>query len=166
MTTQAPPLGTSPTLAAVEGLDLRHLCDISIDIDVQAIPSPAANRMNFALRRGAFEGDRLRGTMRSNSGDWLVLGSDNIGRIDVRSTMETEDGELIYMTNTGRIAIPEEELGALGSGEHLSWDRLYARSAPLFETGSEKYSWLNGITTVAVNEIAIDHVDYRIFEVL
>ena len=165
MTTQAP-LAMSESLAAVEGIELRHLCDISIDIEVQAIPSPAANRMNFALRRGEFRGERLSGTMRSNSGDWLVLGTDNIGRIDVRSTMETEEGELIYMTNTGRIAIPENELGALGSGEHLSWDRLYARSSPLFETGSEKYSWLNGVTTIAVNEIAIDHVDYRIFQVL
>ena len=166
MTVQAAPLEMSPTLAGIEGVDLRHLCDISIDIEVQAIPGPAANRMNFALRRGAFEGDRLVGTMRSNSGDWLVLGTDNIGRIDVRSTLETDDGELIYMTNTGRIVIPEEELGQVGDGEHLTSDRFYGRSAPLFETGSEKYSWLNGLATIAIHEIAIDHVDYRIFEVL
>ena len=156
----------SETLAERSGVEMRHLCDISIDLEVQAIPSPAGNRLLFALERGVCVGERLNGTFRSNSGDWLTLGTDNVGRVDVRSTIETDDGELIYMTNTGRIVLDEATLARLAEGEHLSHRDVYARSAPLFETGSERYAWLNGITTIAINEMAADHVDYRIFEVL
>lgn len=156
----------SATLAEREGVELRHLCDMSIDLDVQPLPSPAGNRMHFALVRGVCHGERLNGTFRSNGGDWLTFGSDRIGRVDVRATLETDDCELVYMTNTGRIVLSEEALGRLGTGERIAWDEMYARSSPLFETGSEKYAWLNGVATVAINEIALDHVDYRIFEVL
>lgn len=122
--------------------------------------------MNFAVQRGLCRGERLNGNFLRNSGDWLTFGTDNIGRVDVRATIETEDGELVYMTNTGRIVLSDETIGRLGSGEHLARDELYARSSPLFETGSDRYAWLNGIVTVAINEIALDHVDYRVFEVL
>lgn len=159
-------LEMSKTLADVEGPGLRHLCDMSIQLDLQAIATPVANRMNFALVAGRCEGERLSGTFRSNSGDWLTFGTDQIGRVDVRATLETDDGELVYMTNTGRLALDEETIAALGDGERLRHDRFYGRSAPLFETGSERYSWLNRITTVAVNEIGLDYVGYRIFEVL
>ena len=159
-------LEMSRTLAAVEGPQFRYLCDMSIQLDLQAITSPATNRMNFAVREGRCEGERLAGTFRSNSGDWLTFGTDLIGRVDVRATLETDDGELIYMTNTGRLVLDDKTIAALASGERLSHDRFHGRSAPLFETGSERYAWLNGITTVAVNEIGLDHVGYRIFEVL
>jgi len=145
---------------------LRHLCDMSIDLDLQAIPSPAGNRMHFALVQGICTGERLSGTFRSNSGDWMTFGTDLIGRLDVRATLETHDSELVHMTNTGRIVLDEKTIGRLGAGEHLSSKDIYARSAPLFEAAPGPYAWLNAMTTVAVNEIALDHVDYRIFEVL
>lgn len=159
-------LAMSRSLATVDGVKLRHLCDMSIALDLQTVSSPAASRAIFALVAGRCEGERLSGTFRTNSGDWLTLGADQIGRVDVRATLETDDGELVYMTNTGRIRLTETAVASLGTGGRLSHDLVYARSSPLFETGSERYAWLNGITTVAVNEIALDHVDYRVFEVL
>lgn len=164
-------MGAAPNLAmpdydGVDGVELRHLCDISIEIEAQMIPSPGANRINFALLSGRAEGESLSGSFHRNGGDWLTLGSDRIGRVDVRATLETDEGDLIYFTNTGRLRLDEEVAERLAAGELIRHDDLYARSAPLFETGSEQYAWLNGIVTIAVNQIAIDHVDYRIFEVL
>ena len=159
-------LRMSESLASVDSLELRHLCDMSIELDLQSIPSPAGNRTFFAILEGRVEGERLSGSFRSNGGDWVTLGSDLIGRVDVRATIETDDGELVYMTNTGRVSLHEEASAALAAGEHLTHDRIYARTAPLFETRAGHYAWLNGITTVAINEISLNHVDYRIFEVL
>ena len=156
----------SDTLGDRLGIETRHLCDISIDVALQAVPSPAGNRMNFALERGVCVGDRLNGAFHQNGGDWTTLGSDGIARLDVRATIETDDGELVYMTNTGRFVLDEVAMARLTEGEHLANDEIYARSSPLFETGSERYAWLNGIVTIAVGEIAVDHVDYRVFEVL
>lgn len=156
----------SSALEGRHGVELRHLCDMTIELDLQAIPSPAGNRMHFALVEGTCHGERLNGTFRRNSGDWLTFGSDLIGRVDVRATLETHDGHLVHMTNTGRIVLSEETVGRLGGGEHLTCEDIHARSSPLFETGPGPYAWLNAVTTVAINEIAIDRVDYRIFEVL
>ena len=69
------------------------------------------------------------------------------------------------MTNTGRIDLREGIGERLLAGERLGPTDFYARSSPLFETGSQKYGWLNSIVTVALNGLAPQHVDYEIYEV-
>jgi hypothetical protein len=156
----------SPALRARQGVELRHLCDMSIGLEAATIPTPTGTRMTFTVTDGIVEGERLRGAIRPGGGDWVVLGEDGIARLDVRATLETDDGELVHLTNTGRAVLSEEASALLAAGERADAGRIYARSAPLFETGSERYAWLNGIVTVAVNEIALDRVGYRVFEVL
>ena len=51
--------------------------------------------------------------MLPGGGDWLRVGTDGVGRIDVRATIRTHDGELVLLTNTGVIAIAEQALGAV-----------------------------------------------------
>jgi len=150
-----------------DSLELRHLFDMHVDLEpAQAIASPEVTRMIFVSAGGTFSGDRFEGEMLPGGGDWLRVGGDGIGRIDVRATLRTHDGELVYMTNTGVIAIPEEARARFGAGEALAWDELYARSAPRFETGAEQYAWMNSTVTVAVHGIGPRHIDYRVFEVL
>ena len=39
---------------------------------------------------------------------------------------------------------------------------MYARSSPLFETGDDRYRWLNGVHTLAVMALALDRVVYDV----
>ena len=156
----------SAGLAAVAGVEVRHLCDISIDLELQAVPTPAGTKMIFGVVEGRAEGERLSGSFTRNSGDWVNFGSDRIGRIDVRATLVTDDDAPIYFTNIGRVGPLPDDFAELGPGERTRWDETYARSAPVFETGDERYAWLNGILTVGIHEVSLDHVDYRLFEVL
>jgi len=150
-----------------DSLELRHLFDMHVDLEpAQVIASPEVTRMIFVAAGGTVRGDRLRGEILPGGGDWLRVGSDGVGRIDVRATLRTHDGEFVYLTNTGVIAIPDEARERFAAGESLSWDELYGRSAPQFETGAEQYAWLNSAVTVAVNGLGPRHVDYRVFEVL
>jgi len=145
----------------------RYLCDFSIDFDeIQTIPTGTGLRLNYVVREGVVTGDRLSGTFIAGGGDWITIGTDQIGHLDVRATVRTDDGELIYITNTGRVDLRGGIAERLGAGEALTSKDLYARSAPLFETGSEKYAWMNSIVTVALNGLAPQHVDYSIFEIL
>jgi uncharacterized protein DUF3237 len=43
---------------------------------------------------------------------------------------------------------------------------MYTRSTLLFDTADERYQWLDRSVTVALNELARDHVDYRVYKVL
>ena len=67
--------------------------------DVGATPS--GTRQIHDLVGGRFEGPKLRGTVLPSGGDWLLVGADGVGRLDVRATLETEDGARIYVQYPG-----------------------------------------------------------------
>ncbi|PYR43047.1 MAG: DUF3237 domain-containing protein, partial [Acidobacteria bacterium] len=55
----------------------------------------------FPVIGGSFEGERLRGKVLAGGGDWVSGRADNALELDLRVTLETDDGALIYMTFTG-----------------------------------------------------------------
>lgn len=156
-------------MTAAPSLDIRtrHLCNFSIDFDeVQYIATDAGLRINYIVKEGVVTGDRFAGEFVAGGGDWIVLGSDGVARLDVRATILADDGSLVFLTNSGRVDLRDTALrDRMAAGEALAWSDLYARSAPLFETSSEKYGWLNSIVTVALNGFAPQHVDYAVYEV-
>jgi hypothetical protein len=150
-----------------ETVELRHLFDMHVDLEpAQVIASPEVTRMVFVAGGGTVRGDRIEAEVLPGGGEWLRVGTDGVGRIDVRATLRTHDGELILLTNTGVIAIAGEARERFGAGQSLEWDELHARSSPQFETGAEQYAWLNSVVTVAVHGLGPRHVDYRVFEAL
>ena len=164
MATLPTDIGLSPTLP--RDIEVEHLLDMHVDLaPAQVITTPAGTRMVFIAEGGALEGERIRGEVLPGGGDWLLLGSDQVGRIDVRATLRTDDGELVSMTNTGVIDLRGEALTRYAAGEDVPWDQAYIRSAPQFETGSERYAWLNSVVVVAINELGPRHVNYRMFAV-
>jgi hypothetical protein len=80
--------------------------------------------------------------------------------------LRTDDGALIVMTYRGvRHASPEVN-ARIARGELLPASEYYLRTAPFFETSSERYGWLNKIVTVGVGERLRDGVVYEVFEIL
>ena len=55
----------------------------------------------FPVIGGSFEGERLRGKVLAGGGDWVTEKADGTFELDLRVTLETEDGALIHMTFTG-----------------------------------------------------------------
>ena len=55
----------------------------------------------FPVTGGSFEGERLRGKVLAGGGDWVTAKADGTFELDVRVTLETDDGALIHMTFTG-----------------------------------------------------------------
>ncbi|SDR52841.1 Protein of unknown function [Rhizobiales bacterium GAS191] len=147
-------------------LDVEHLCDFSIDFEpVQRFNTPRGMRMIYVVKHGVAEGPRLRGEFLKGGGDWIIVGPDRVATLDVRATLKTDDGELIFVTNTGRARLTPEISAKLATGALIRWDEMFTRSSPLFETGAEKYAWLNSTVTIAVNEFSLSHVNYRIYSV-
>src|SRR5262245_61032462 len=62
---------------------------------------PRGTRVTFPITGGTFEGDRLRGKVLAGGDDWTIKRSDGVVELDLRVTLETDDGALIYMTFEG-----------------------------------------------------------------
>lgn len=122
--------------------------------------------MTFVTTGGVIDGPKLRGEILPGGGDWLIVGSDGVGRVDVRATLKTHDGVLIHYEARGVIKVPADGLDRLATGEVLGFDETYVRTTPTFETADERYGWLSGLVTVGYNVLSRNHIDYRIYRVL
>lgn len=157
-------------------LDGQFLCEVSIELDAAAPlalgPSPWRNRRVSDIVGGRFAGPRLSGAVRRSGADWSEGGRAADGGIatalDVRSLWETEDGALIYVNYGGRLVVPAgavEDFRNAQTVETLEPDAYYFRICPLFETGAERYAWLNEIVAVGMGRRTRSGVVYRIFQV-
>ena len=148
-------------------LPVEHLLDLKVDLEpVRLIPTPVGARMVYIAKGGRFEGPRLEGEVLPGGGDWLHVGEDLIGRVDVRAVLRTDDDALIHLTAGGVIQIPPDGLTRLQAGERLPFEETYVRTTPKFETADERYAWLNEMVVVGHNELSADHIDYRMYRVL
>ena len=129
--------------------------------------TPLGKRRLFTVTSGTFQGARLRGTVLPQpAADWLLERADGSARQDVRIVLETDDGETILMTYTGVRHATPEVAARLARGERVDVSEYYLRTAPFFETASEKYTWLNHLVSVAVGGRTPGGVAYRVFEIL
>jgi hypothetical protein len=154
-------------LPLVDALPVEHLFDMHVDLQpAQPITTPVGARMTFITTGGVIDGPKLRGEILPGGGDWLIVGSDGVGRVDVRATLKTHDGVLIHYEARGVIKVPADGLQRLAAGEMLGFDETYVRTTPTFETADERYGWLSGLVTVGYNVLSRNHIDYRIYRVL
>ena len=104
----------------------------------------------FPVVGGSFEGERLRGKVLAGGGDWVSVRGDGTFTLDLRVTLETDDGGLIHMTFTG----------VRDDAHH------YFRTAPRFETAAPKYAFLNRLLAVGIGEIRSEGPVHIIEEIL
>ena len=114
---------------------------------------PHGTRVTFPITGGSFEGDRLRGKVLPGGADWTLKRPDGVIELDLRVTLQTDDGALIHMTFSG---IRDNE--APGGP--------YFKTVPRFETAEPKYSFLNRLLAVGTGEIRADGPVHVIEEVL
>ena len=131
-------------------LETEFLCDIEAELSEPELIGdvPEGTRTTFYIKGGTIEGPEIRGKIRPVGADWFIMRRDGVGQVDVRATIETDDGELIYVYYYGLLDF---------SGE----GKLFTN--PIFRTASEKYSWLNGTFAVAVGAPGEGTVTYSVY---
>ncbi len=129
--------------------------------------TPVGNRRIAEVAGGSFEGPRMRGLiLPAAAGDWLIFRPDGVLQLDVRITLETDDGALIFMSYRGVRHGPDDVMARLNAGGDVDPSEYYFRTAPFFETGSEKYAWLNSIICVGTGHRVPAGPVYRVYQVL
>lgn len=127
---------------------------------------PLGQRMVAEVTGGSFEGERLNGSVITPGADWLLVGQDGIGLVDVRLTLKTHDDALIYVQYLGKLHFSEKLMAVLAEGGETQFGDNYFVTQPRFETGAENYSWLNGIVAIAEGRFTSEGVEYQVYECL
>ena len=114
---------------------------------------PKGNRIVVDVVSAEMNSDKIKAALATNdAADWLTVSADgSTGCLDVRLTLKTDDGRFVYVEYQGR--------ADMGKG-------LIA-TAPTFQTGSEKYAWLNSVQAVAAGNVNLDtgELMYHLYEV-
>lgn len=107
---------------------------------------------------GVVVGPNLNAKVRSLGGDWMTIRRDGVGVLDVRATLETSDGALLYVHYPGYF-----ELGENGYQDFLNrrWPRRApTRTTPRFDVAHPRYRWLNRVQCLGIGEVRMDELVY------
>jgi hypothetical protein len=110
---------------------------------------PSGTRVIVDASSGTVEGPKLSGTVKGPGGDWVTMRADGSMHLDVRVLVTTNDGAEIFVEYKG--------IG-LDGGKHIT-------TAPMFQTGDERYAWLNSTVAVARGSVIDGGVSYDVFAV-
>lgn len=115
---------------------------------------------------GAFEGDRLRGTVHAGGTDWQIVRGDGAVELDGRIVLQADDGALIAMTYVGLRHGPPEVMARLGRGEIVDPSEYYFRIVPRFTTSEPGYAWLSRIVAVGIGHRQPEGPTYFVHQIL
>lgn len=148
-------------------MKIQALCraEITLARPLELGDTPLGRRRIVPITGGRFSGERLAGRVLPGGADWQLIRADGVADLDARYTLETPDGALIYVSNTGYRHGPAEVLEKLAAGEDVEPSLYYMRTTPRFETGDARYAWLNRIVCVATGARRPSAVELEVFEI-
>lgn len=122
-------------------------------------PLPEGIRANFYLAGGEIDGPNLHGKIRPVGADWFTMRSDGVGILDIRATIETDDGALIYTAYTGVADAGEDSYERFLRHDLPPVQQL--RVAPRYSTAHPNYRWLNRLQCVGFGEVNVQQMEVR-----
>ena len=146
-------------------LETRWLMSLTGSIPEPTIVSPTL--MVFNVLDAKIESPRINATVLNPSGDWIRVQPNGNWKLDVRLLMKADDGCAIYTHYNGVLCMDPGLGERIAAGEEIPGEEIYVRSAPYFETMSEKYGWLNNVLAIGkMRKFGGGNVVYDVFEVL
>ncbi|HEX6228553.1 MAG TPA: DUF3237 domain-containing protein [Solirubrobacterales bacterium] len=138
-----------------------------LDAAVPVGEGPFGNRRVRPVKGGEARGERISGELVGGGGDWVLVGPDGWGRLDVRLQIRTDDGADIYVQYFGVIEYNEAALAANAGERSSDYGDHYFRTAPRLESGDSRYTWVNRTLFVAEGRLHPGPVvEYRVHRVL
>ena len=128
--------------------------------------TPAGARRILYFTGGAFSGERLSGEVLPGGGDWILSRRDGVSELDIRMTLRTTDGALIYLRSSGLAAISARIRAQIEAGADVDPASYYFRTNQSYETGAERYLWLNARISVGVGRRTAAGMVTEVFTIL
>jgi hypothetical protein len=102
----------------------------------------------FNVTGGWAKGPKINATVVQPAADWIQSMPDRSRRLDVRLTLKTDDGALIYMSYNGVILNTDASRNKQIKGEVVTSEDRYCITAPTFRTSHPKYAWLTATQAI------------------
>lgn len=143
------------------------LFEISVNLEPPQVVgvTPNGDRRVRLIGGGRFAGPKLRGEVLPGGGDWLLLRPDGARLLDVRLTLRTDEGHLIYIVSRGILDISPEDYQRIAAGEEVDPARYYFRTTPLFEAAAAELDWLNRTVAVTLGRLTKTTVVQTVYAV-
>jgi hypothetical protein len=155
-----------PAVPAAPGLEFAFELRAEVADPTVIGELPTGTRRIVDILGGSFEGPRLRGRLVPGGADWQLIRADGFTEIDARYTLETDAGQLIYVSNLGIRHAAPEVMRRLNAGEVVDPSEIYFRAIPRFETAAPELEWLMRSIFVSTGERYPNGVIIRYFRVL
>jgi hypothetical protein len=106
--------------------------------------TPLGHRRIVPLTDGTFTGPEINGKLLPGaSADWQIVLADGTALGDVRYTLQTDDGDLLYVQSRGVRHGSAEVLARLARGEDVDPSQYTFRTSTQIETAAPDLDWLN-----------------------
>jgi hypothetical protein len=147
-------------------LELEFTYEASLAPPLMIGDGPYGSRVFFGVTEGRAKGDRISGTFVGGGGDWLIIGSDGWGHLDVRAQIQTDDDAVLYLSYFGVLELTETVMTATQTmAEETEFDDQYFRTTPRLETGDTRYQWVNQTVFVSRGRLIPGGVTYEVYRV-
>jgi hypothetical protein len=148
--------------------NLEHICSYNATLrqPLEVIgETPVGLRVNAYVAGGEIWGPRVRGRVLPVGADWLTIRPDGVGVLDVRATIETGDGALVYVEYMGVMDLGPDGYQRMLTGNPPA--RAAIQAAPRFLTSHPNYLWLNRLQclNVGMADFATNSVSYDTYAV-
>src|SRR5688572_21106664 len=112
---------------------------------------------------GTVKGPNFSAKLLPGGADWQMIQPDGFSELDTRYTLETDDGELVYVQNAGIRHAEPDVMRRLLAGEIVDPKLVYFRTVPRFETSAPSLQWLPRSVFVGVGERFPNEVVVRFY---
>jgi len=113
---------------------------------------------------GTFTGPEISGELLPGaSADWQIVLPDGTAFGDIRYTLQTDGGDLLYVQSRGVRHGSAEVLARLGRGEDVDASEYTFRTSTQIETATPQLDWLNKGVFISVGARQADGVIYETY---
>ncbi len=145
-------------------LSLTYRLDATLAPPFDLGDTARGRRRIVVLTGGTFTGPELNGTLLpGSSADWQILLGDGTALGDIRYTLQTDGGDLLYVQSRSVRHGPADVLALLGRGEDVDASRYTFRAMTQIETAAPDLAWLNKGVFVSVGGRRSDGVTYETY---
>ena len=160
----------TPIKPSVEGLPdtlpMRWFADLAIRVDLpqEVGLSIHGRRRLIPILGGEANGRDWQAKVLPGGADFQLLVSETLAELDARYTLETTQGELVYVHNLAIRSASADVMARLARGEAVDPSTVYFRCTPRFETASSRLAWITERLFVGTGVRRPDSVHIRLFE--
>ena len=131
---------------------LEPFCELQVELaPIREMGSGRkGQRRIIPIVGGTAKSPHFEGKILNLGADWQTIFSNGLAELDTRYAIETDDGAIIEIINYGFRHGTPDVMAALAKGEDVDPRSYYMRTHARFETGDERYDWINKLLFVGV----------------